>query len=136
MDKKMVPHLRKVMQAFIDSDSRSIQLQRPVFERTPTGGFKRAAWEVQPAQNFRLVPYKRRLTDLVHNTANGETPYLKYVLVGRWDADVQRNDEFDMDGAFYRVQGLEPHTAVEEYTDRKVAQLVLLDKDGVDWVTP
>lgn len=136
MDRPMAEALRKVMKAFIAADSRSIQLQRPVLEKTPTGGFKKAAWEVRPAQNFRLVPYKRRLTDIVKTMANGEIPYLLYVMVGEYNADIQRMDEFELDGAYYRVQGLEPHTAVEQYTDRKVAQLVVLDKDGVDWVVP
>lgn len=136
MDKMMIPALRRVMAEFIAADSRSIELQRPKLEKTPTGGFKKAAWEILPAQNFRLVPYKRRLTDLVKNMANGEIPHIAYVMVCPWDSDIKRLDEFDMDGAYYRVQGLEPHTAVQEYTDRKVAQVVVLDKEGVEWITP
>lgn len=123
------------MAAFIAADSRSIPLMRPSFERTPTGGFKKSAWTVQAAQDFRLVPYKRRLTDLVSNMAAGELPHLMYVLVGTYNCNIERMDEFELDGAFYRVQGIEPHTGVEAYTDRKVAQLVVLDKDGVEWVT-
>jgi len=136
MDRKMIPHLRRVMEEFIKSDSRQIMLQRPTLEKTPAGGFKKAAWNVLPEQTFRLIPYKRRLTDLVRAMASGEIPHIQYVLVGLWNADVQRMDEFELDGAYYRVQGLEPHTAAEEYTDRKVAQLVVLDKAGVDWVQP
>jgi hypothetical protein len=43
-------------------------------------------------------------------------------------------DEFTLDGVFYRVQGLEPHTDDEVHTDRKVAQLIALDAAGVTWV--
>lgn len=136
MDNKMIKPLRKVMAEFIKADSREIMLHRPTLEATPTGGFKKASWEVLPAQTFRLVPYKRRLTDLVKTVAPGEIPYLLYVLVGFYDADIKRMDEFELDGAYYRVQGLEPHTAVELYTDRKVAQMVLLNAEGVEWVTP
>lgn len=136
MDKKMIGPLRKIMAEFIAADSRSIQLRRPTLEKTPTGGFKKGNWSTLAAQDFRLVPYKRRLTDLVSLKADGEIPHLMYVLVGKWDCDVQRMDEFVLDGAYYRVQAKEPHTAVQQYTDRKVAQLVVLDKDGVEWVTP
>ncbi|MGX9924109.1 hypothetical protein ACWIG4_30145 [Streptomyces sp. NPDC002248] len=124
------------MREFILSDSRQIRLQRPVFEKTPTGGYKKSAWEVLPEQTFRLVPYKRRLTDLVTSVADGEIPTLLYVLVGFWDADMKRMDEFELDGSYYRIQSLEPHTAVEEYTDRKVAQLTSLQPEGVEWVVP
>lgn len=136
MDQRMTKALRKVMTEFIKADGRSIRLQRPSLERTPTGGFRKAAWEVKPEQTFRLVPYKRRLTDLVKQMADGEIPHILYVLVGYWDADVERMDEFELDGAYYRVMGLEPHTAVESITDRKVAQLVVLDKAGVEWIAP
>lgn len=134
MDKMMTAALRKVMAEFIRADGREIRLQRPVLEKTPSGGFRKASWGVLDPQTFRLVPYKRRLTDLVRNMASGEIPHLLYVLVGLWNCDVQRMDEFELDGAYYRVQGLEPHTAVEEFTDRKVAQLVVLDRAGVEWV--
>lgn len=134
MDKQMAGPLRKVMAAFIRADSRSIVLRRPSHEKTDTGGFRKSGFVPLPAQDFRLVPYKRRLTDMVRNMQNGEIPNLLYVLVGFHNADVQRNDEFELDGAYYRVQGLEPHTAVEEYTDRKVAQLMVLDKAGVTWL--
>lgn len=134
MDQKMLGPLRKVMTEFINADAKKIRLQRPAFEKTPTGGFKKAAWEVLPEQTIRLVPYKRRLTDLVKQMASGEIPHIYYVLVGYWNCDVQRMDEFELDGAYYRVMGLEPHTAVEASTDRKVAQLEVIDKAGVEWI--
>lgn len=136
MDRKMVVPLRRQMKAFIDADHREISLKRPQLEKTDTGGFTKGNWLVLPAQRFRLVPYKRRLTDIVTSRANGELPYLLYVLIGMYDADIKRMDEFELDGAYYRVQGLEPHTAVEEFTDRKVAQLSVLDESGVEWLAP
>lgn len=133
MDQKMLGPLRRVMAEFIRADSRQIMLMRPNIERTASGGIKKASWTMLPEQTFRLVPYKRRLTDLVKVVADGEIPHIQYALTGFWNADLQRWDEFTLDGAYYRVQGLEPHTAVEEITDRKVAQLVVLDKAGVEW---
>lgn len=133
MDQKMLGPLRRVMTEFIRADSRQIMLMRPNIERTSSGGIKKASWTMLEEQTFRLVPYKRRLTDLVKIVADGEIPNIQYALTGFWNADIQRWDEFTLDGAYYRVQGLEPHTAVEEITDRKVAQLLVLDKAGVEW---
>lgn len=134
MDNRMLGPLRKVMAEFIRADAKSIILQRPTLEKTPLGGYRKVAWEIRPEQFFRLVPYKRRLTDLIRVMANGDLPVIQYVLVCPYNADVKRLDEFELDGSYYQVEGLEPHTAVEQFTDRKVAQLVVLGPDGVEWV--
>lgn len=132
----MLKPLRKIMAQFILADSRTILLQRPSLEKTPTGGYRKAAWEIQPAQEFRLVPYKRKLTDLVRVMANGEIPTEQYTLIGFWNCNLQRLDEFELDGNYYRVQEIEPHTDATEFTDRKVAQLIMIGKEGVSWIDP
>lgn len=128
----MAPHLRKVMAAFIEADGRSISLKRPTFTKTPTGGYVKGNYVDVPPQVFRLVMYRRRLTDLTTPKADGEVPTLPYVLVGAFDSDVERMDEFVLDGVYYRIQGLEPHTT-GPYSDRKVAQLIGLDGTRVTW---
>jgi len=133
MDATMTQALRKVMGAFIKADGRSIVLMRPTFSTTPTGGYVKGDYSTLDAQIFRLVPYKRRLTDLTTSKADGEIPLLPYVLVGAFDSDVERMDEFTLDGVFYRVQGIEPHTNDRVRTDRVVAQLIALDERGVTW---
>jgi hypothetical protein len=133
MDQTMVKQLRKVMAAFIEADAYSIELHRPTFSETATGGYVKGNYLTLPAQRFRLVPYKRRLTDLTTPTADGEVPTLPYVLVGVYNTDIQRMDEFFLNGAFYRVQGIEPHTNDRVHTDRVVAQLIVLDAEGVTW---
>lgn len=133
MDATMTQALRRVMYRFIQADGRSIPLQRPTFSHTATGGYVRGNYSSLPPQLFRLVPYKRRLTDLTTPTADGEVPTLPYVLVGLYNSNIQPMDEFTLDGVFYRVQGIEPHTNDREHTDRVVAQVIALDKGEVTW---
>lgn len=132
MDATMASALRKVMAEFIKADGRSITLMRPTFTKTGTGGYDKGSFASQDPQTFRLVMYRRRLTDLTTPKADGEIPTLPYVLVGAFNSNVERMDEFLLDGVYYRIQGLEPHTTTP-YTDRKVAQLIALDQGGVTW---
>lgn len=134
MDATMTPYLRDVMREFINADGRKITLRRPHFSVTPTGGYAKNDFVSLPPQTFRLVMYKRRLTDLTTPKADGEIPILPYVLVGYYNSDIQRMDEFTLDGTYYRVQGLEPHTNDRVHTDRVVAQLIALDVAGISWV--
>lgn len=132
MDTKMAPFLRKVMEEFIKADGREITLNRPKFTKTPTGGYVKGDFTTLPPQVFRLVMYRRRLTDLTTPKADGEVPTLPYVLVGAFGCDVERMDEFSLDGVYYRIQALEPHTAGPN-SDRVVAQLIALDSEKVTW---
>lgn len=133
MDRKMIGPLRKVMAEFIRADKRDIALRRPLFEKTDTGGYLKTNWSILPEQEFRLVPYKRRLSDLIKVVDAGDIPHINYVLVGFYNCDIQVADEFELDGAYYQVEGIEPHTANPDYTDRVVAQLMVLDSERVAW---
>lgn len=133
MDSTMTAALRKVMAEFIRADGRSIILKRPTFSHTGTGGYVKGAWQTLAPQTFRLVMYRRRLTDLTTPKSDGEVPTLPYVLVGAFSSDVERMDEFTLDGVYYRIQGIEPHTNDRVHTDRVVAQLIALDQEGVTW---
>lgn len=139
MDNTMIPELRKILREFILADERRIILQRPTFAETATGGYVKGNFVAQPEQSFRMVPYKRRLTDLVKMKDEGEIPNIPYILVGFWNCNLQRMDEFFLEGAYYRVQALEPHTGdgqnldARAHTDRVVAQLVGLDRENVTW---
>lgn len=133
MDSTMTAALRKVMAEFIRADGRSITLRRPTFSHTPTGGYVKGSFTTLPPQVFRLVMYRRRLTDLTTPKSDGEVPTLPYVLVGAFSSDVERMDEFSLDGVYYRIQGIEPHTNDRAHTDRVVAQLIALDEERVTW---
>jgi hypothetical protein len=133
MDATMTPYLRVVMAEFIKADGRELILRRPTFEETETGGYAKTNFVELSPQVFRLVMYRRRLTDLTTPKADGEVPTLPYVLIGYYNSNIQRMDEFTLDGAYYRVQGIEPHTNDRVHTDRVVAQLIALDRAGVTW---
>lgn len=134
MDSTMTDALRKVMAEFIKSDGRMIQLRRPTFQTTATGGYVKGSFQTLPPQLFRLIMYRRRLTDLTTPKADGEVPTLPYVLICSPEVDVQRMDEFTLDNVYYRIQGIEPHTNNRLTTDRVVAQLVALDEGEVTWL--
>ncbi len=134
MDAKAAPALRRVLKAFIEADARDIVLHRPKFSITATGGYVKSHFYDVPTQRFRLVSYRRRLTDLTTPQADGEVPTLPYVLVGTFDCNLKRMDEFTLDNIYYRVQGIEPKTNNRETTDRVVAQLIALDQGGVEWL--
>lgn len=136
MDATMTRYLRKVMAVFIAADGRMVVMNRPEFSTTETGGYVKGNYVPLPPQLFRLVPYRRRLTDLTTPQADGEIPTIPYTLVGLHNSNIQRMDEFELDGVFYRVQGLEPHTNDRVHTDRVVAQLIALDAAGVSWSGP
>lgn len=129
----MVTALRKVMAEFIKADSRQVQLRRPHYSETDAGGYTITDWDTIDPQEFRLVPIKRRLTDMVRNVADGEIPNQQYVLVGLWDCDLKREDEFFLDGVYYRVLAIDSHTNARAYTDRVVGQLLMLQPEGVVW---
>lgn len=133
MDLQMLLMLRQVMREFILANYRTIQLRRPHFSKTEAGGYVRSNWEVVEPQQFRLIPFKRRITDQALEVADGEIPNLPYVLVGFHDCNLKRNDEFFYNGGYYRVLGVEPNTEDRVHTDRVMAQLKYLGKEGVMW---
>lgn len=134
MDATMAWALRTVMGEFIQADGHLITLQRPTFSTSSSGGYVKGSFTpITPAQTFRLVPYRRRLTDLTTPQADGEIPTIPYVLVGVYNSNIRQMDEFILNGVYYRVQGIEPGTNDVATTDRIVAQLIALDSSRVEW---
>lgn len=123
MDRKALPILRRNVSAFIKADPVTIELQRVTRESTPAGGWVEGDAEPVPPQEFRLVPFKRRLTQQTVNTQDGPIPHLDYVLVGRHDVDVERGDFFDLNDDRWRVVGVEPNTDRRSRTDRVTAHI-------------
>lgn len=100
--------MRRSVGAFIGADEVSITISRPQKVDAGNGGWVEGSPTVLPAQLFRLVPFKRRLTHQEANTQDGPIPVLPYVLVGRPDVNVQRDDEFTFNGRQCKVVGVEP----------------------------
>lgn len=113
---------RRQLLAFIQADPAVISLKRRAKVPTAAGGHTLGAEVTIAPQTFRLVQFKRRLT---HGTVvgqgggEGRVSSLPYVLVGRYDADVQAGDYFDYGGLRYEVVALAPDREV-----RTAAELV------------
>lgn len=129
LDLKAMPTLRQNMQEFIMSDPISIVLSRPTLIKTNAGGYVKGQPTPIVRQHFRLVPFKRRLTSMQVVTNEGETSRLKYVLVGRWNANIRRDDEFEMNGDSYRVVSIEPKSEDRSRTDRIMVEVEILGAD-------
>lgn len=129
LDLKALPVLRKNMDAFIRADPLDIVLVRTEKKRTVSGGYVQVAPTPLPPQQFRLVPFKRRLSNFVARTDDGEIPGEDWVLVGRINVDIQRDDTFTYNGDEYRIISIEPKTDDRSKTDRVVAEVQMLGGD-------
>jgi hypothetical protein len=92
---------RKLTVAFLRADAREITLERRT--RTPdgAGGSVRGPAVSQSAQRFRLLPQEDGAT--ARTTAEGETATPECMVLGRWDANMERFDEFVSDGRRYQI---------------------------------
>lgn len=105
----LIPRLRKTelrlqrknTNAFIAADPYSITLVRRVRFVNGAGGITRGNETTLPAQTLRLLPQEDGATERV--TAEGERATPEYVLLGTYDADMQRFDAFEYDGRRYEV---------------------------------
>lgn len=118
---------RQNLVAYINADPVTISLRR--YPRIDDGG---GGWVKGPVQNIapqvmRLVPYKRRLSSLTDHTADGDIPNVQYSLVAPVGVDVQRWDEFTLNGAEYKVMGIEPKTRIAELADRVTILIEIRD---------
>lgn len=114
--------MRRIVGSFIAADEIDIVLTRPVKVQGTSGGWTEGTPTVLDAQKFRVVPFKRRLVHQEANTQDGAIPLVPYVLVGRPDVDVQRDDEFTWNGKDCKVVGVETMTATATETDRIVVE--------------
>jgi len=120
---------RTVMAEYINADPVTISFRRyPKLDDGAGGWIKGPVQNVAP-QVMRLVPYKRRLTNLTDHTADGDIPNVQYSLVATIDVDVQRWDEFTLNGAEYKVMGVEPKTQNRAISDRVTILIEIRDKE-------
>jgi hypothetical protein len=119
---------RNVLATYIAADPVTIS-----FRRYPEVDDGAGSWVKGPVQNIapqvmRLVPYKRRLSSLTDHTADGDIPNVQYSLVATIDVDVERWDEFTLNGAEYKVMGIEPKTQLRSIADRVTILIEIRDK--------
>jgi hypothetical protein len=59
------------------------------------------------------------------NNQEGSIPYQGWTMIGYWDADVQTDDEFELNGDHYKVKRITPDTGEREFADRVTVLLEL-----------
>lgn len=92
---------RRLTLGFLLADAQQIILQRPVRTSDGAGGTVVSSTISLPPQTFRLLPSEDGAT--ARTTAEGETATPEYMLLGRWDADLERFDEFQIGGRRFQV---------------------------------
>jgi len=127
MDKQGLKILRKNLDAFIKADPVQITLSRPTQVDTGNGGWKPGIPLTLNPQQMRLVPFKRRVSDDVQNTQDGQLMLATYILVGRYNVDAQKGDEFSHNDVNYRIHSVEPKSNDRANTDRVTLVLEVRD---------
>lgn len=125
LDIKALRVNRRTIDNFIRADPVTVKLIRSELKESGDGGYVKAGPQTLPDQQFRLVPFKRRLYDYTAKTASGDVPVEQYALVGRVSVDIRRDDEFDYNNDRYRIISVEPKMDDRERSDRVVAQIEL-----------
>lgn len=92
---------RRLTRAFIAADPVDVELTRRVRSDDGAGGVEVGAGVLLGPQRFRLIPQEDGAT--ARTTAEGETATPEYILMGDVDVDVERWDEFELDGRRYQV---------------------------------
>jgi len=87
--------------AFIDADSKQITLERRTTQSNGSGGFNETYTPLPEAQKMRLIPLGDKSP--VRQTLDGEAAQPDYMLLGEWNADLQRWDKFEDQGHRYQV---------------------------------
>lgn len=119
---------RRTLAAYIQADPVTISLIRYPRVDNGSGGWRKGAPQNVNPQVMRLVPYKRRLTNLTDHTADGDIPNVQYSLVATVDVDAERWDEFFMNNQWFKIMGIEPKTQDRAISDRVTILIEIRDK--------
>lgn len=119
---------RRLTKELIKAETAEISLVRPTLTKTAGGGLKKDFDTNLPVQRFRLVPFKKRLTQMTRDTPDGNIINLAYVLIGEHDADVKPGDYFEWEGGMYDVISIEPNVSY-----RVAANITYRGKKAEQW---
>lgn len=114
---------RRNVGAHIDADPVSIQFSRKgPSTRTAAGGLVPGVTSTLAPQRAAIIQGKRRYDPGLVNAEPGEIPDTQYLLLGRYNLDVQVDDTFFWRGDRYKVVGIHP--------TRTESVLAAIDYDG------
>ena len=103
---------RRLSKAFIDADYLTVILERSSWVSDGSGGSVRQDPTPLPPQRMRLIPLGDGAQERF--TANGETVTPAYMLLGEYTADLERWDEFTLNGRRYEVVFLNENQQYEK----------------------
>lgn len=95
---------RRQIDAMINADPIMVTFRRRDKVEIHGGGWRFGAENPLPPQEITLIPFKRRMVEFLVNTELGDVPDLPYVLLGRWNLDIQQKDWFLYGGDKFEVQ--------------------------------
>lgn len=103
---------RRQIAAMIRSDPTKLFLIRSTDVPDGAGGFTKGNPIPLREQTVLFAPFKRRMSEFLVNTELGDLPDLPYVIVGYPDLDIQRDDEFWLNGDHFSVRTVDIKTKV------------------------
>lgn len=118
---------RKNLAAYIAADPVQISFTRYPRVDDGAGGWIKGLPVTIVPQTMRLVPYKRRLSSLTDMVTAGEIPNVQYSLIAFYNADVERYDEFELEGEAMKVIGVEPKSKIPDMSDRLTILIEIRD---------
>jgi hypothetical protein len=92
---------RTITEEFIRADSLEVTLLRSTFTPDGAGGEVKGDPAPLPVQTMRLIPASDGAQERF--TADGEAVRPSYMLMGKFDADMERWDELIVDGIRYQI---------------------------------
>jgi len=95
-------YMRIQTAAFIAADVKAISLHRTITTPNGSGGYTTAEGAATTAQDLRLIPQHGNMSP-ERTTLDGEAAQPNYILLGNYDADIQRWDTFTDQGRRYQV---------------------------------
>lgn len=98
---------RRQINQLINDDPIMVVFRRREKIDTHGGGWKWGPEVSLPPQEVALIPFKRRMTEFLVNTELGNVPDLPYVLLGRWNLNIQKDDWFTYGGDKLQVQTID-----------------------------
>lgn len=107
---------RRQIVALIREDPVDVTLMRSAMVPDGAGGFRRSdPTPVLPGgkpQRVTILPFKRRMSELINATELGDVVDYPYMLVGPHTLDIKRDDEFDWGGERFVVHAVDIKTEV------------------------